>query len=192
MRPEPGQFGFLASTANLWQKPPEFIFLARNRRADSRENLAMLKITGPVAILALALVIGGCGDHDHDHDHDQGDAHDHSSCAHEHQKGPNGLDLIEIPDEKGHVEYGIHREYQTLSLYVLTKDLKPLPIQETPVLTIGDEEDAVRVEGISLSNEQALWSFEHEALAEGGATLNLVLPLADGKTAIELPEPHKH
>ncbi len=92
-----------------------------------------------LAVLALSAVAGGCGSQQsseqaaveisgsppssngHDHDHDHGDEH----------QGPHGGHVIELGrNHQNHAELVDDEQASSVTIYILDKDLKELPIEQ--------------------------------------------------------------
>lgn len=130
-------------------------------------------------LVSLTLVLTGCADResadrtassssssephaDHDHDHGHGD---HSKKA-----GPNGGHLIELGrDHAWHAELTDDHATNTVTIYMLDADMKPMPIEQTSIsltlMQIGESktfELAGDGSKFSLSDESMLEMLEEE------------------------------
>lgn len=121
----------------------------------------ILKSLSAVVLLAIAVSFGGCDTRPakvsppdaNEHDHD----HDHAGHADEHQ-GPHGGDVIELGrNHQYHAELVENVTAGTVTVYLLDKDLKELPI-EAPKVTMD------------LKYDGQAKSFELPAVAAAGKT----------------------
>ncbi len=101
-------------------------------------------------------------DHDHDHgDHDHGD-HDHGHGGHE--LGPHGGHLIELGEEKYHLEWEHDDEAKVLTFYVLDSEAKKdVPVAGdniTITVAVGEDKKDFDVPAVRADGEEKTAKFE--------------------------------
>lgn len=136
------------------------------------------------AAAALGLVFAACGD----------GRDGHHGCSHSHlPKGPNGLDLYEVPGGPGFVEFAIHHEHGAMSVYFLDGERQLRPLTTPPALMLTAKGQTVEITGeLGDESKRALWTFNHDLLKSEPERAVLRITDGDSVKDVELPEHHHH
>lgn len=146
----------------------------------------ILSITAALAMLFCTVVFSGCDSsmppqdaattdssaNDHGHDHTaQSDLHDDADHGHHNHAAPHGGQVVELGhDHRLHAEIVDDHDNESIAIYMLDGDLKPLQIDATTIsliLIVGDNAETFEAAAQESSNvEEAFFVIDDASAFE--------------------------